>query len=244
MTKYRCPTLGDCERANSGEIFERNAGDELKCPGCQTLLELHPSEQKANSSGTRRGKLVAAGALGVVVVAGAVAAIMHKATPAGTPAAAAVPVAVATVAPPPGSAGASPISPAAGDVQAQKVSAEVRLQSGDSSGAEMQSAKAASNEMVKLGIAQLGQGKLDEAERSFTSALKVDPRQSLAYYNMAVLRLRQGRSDDALKQFEASFMNGFAYFDKLDEDRDLDPIRQDKRFSELLARYRPDAQKK
>jgi hypothetical protein len=56
---------------------------------------------------------------------------------------------------------------------------------------------------------------------------------------MAVLRLRQDRTDDALKQFEASFMNGFSYFDKLDEDRDLERIRQDKRFADLLARYRP-----
>ena len=41
-----------------------------------------------------------------------------------------------------------------------------------------------------------------------------------------------------LKQFEASFMNGFAHFDKLDEDRDLDGIRKDQRFSDLVARYR------
>lgn len=30
MAKYKCPTLGDCDKANSGEIFERAPGEELK----------------------------------------------------------------------------------------------------------------------------------------------------------------------------------------------------------------------
>lgn len=43
---------------------------------------------------------------------------------------------------------------------------------------------------------------------------------------------------DALKEFEASFMAGFSHFDKMDQDPDLDGLRKDARFTELVAQYR------
>jgi hypothetical protein len=63
--------------------------------------------------------------------------------------------------------------------------------------------------------------------------------QSLVYYNLGVLRLKQARTDDALKQFEASFLNGFDYYDQMAKDPDLDAIRQDPRFVALVKKYRP-----
>ena len=243
MTKYLCPNFGNCDSATSKEVFERDAGQELKCPHCQTALELHPSEQAAASpggakAGGPRTPVVVAAGVGLLVAVGAVAMVLQK-PKAEAPVVASAPARPAAVSRGPQVATApSTISPSASEVESQKAFAQVKLETGDSKGAEAQSAKAAANEMVKLGIAQLGQGKLNEAEKSFASALLVDPKQSLAYYNMAVLRLRQGRADDALQQFEASFMNGFAHFKQLDDDRDLDPIRQNKRFTELVARYR------
>ena len=59
-----------------------------------------------------------------------------------------------------------------------------------------------------------------------------------AAVSLAVLRLKQGRRDDALKEFEASFMAGFSHFDKMDQDPDLDGLRKDARFTELVAQYR------
>jgi hypothetical protein len=58
------------------------------------------------------------------------------------------------------------------------------------------------------------------------------------YYNLAVLRLKQGRTDEALKEFEASFLNGFTYFDEMTKDPDLDGIRNDPRFVALVNKYR------
>ena len=70
------------------------------------------------------------------------------------------------------------------------------------------------------------------------AARERDPKQSLVSYNMAVLRLKQGRKDEALKELEASFMDGFSYFDQMDKDTDLDGIRKDARFNDLVAIYR------
>jgi hypothetical protein len=238
MAKYKCPTLGDCDKANSGEIFERAAGESLKCPGCGTLLEL-----MAGSAGKPKGKtnspLIAA-ALGAVLVAGAGGyyfvsrpAAVAQATTAQPPVAptvaqASAPAAVAN----PG------IAPSDTESKALRQESQDKLTAGDAPGAEQASAKAAVNEMLKLAIAKMAQGRLDDAEKDLNEARARDPKQPLVYYNMAVLRLRQGRTDDALKEFEACFMTGFSYFEQMDGDHDLDVLRKDKRFIDLVAKYR------
>ncbi|WP_341317595.1 tetratricopeptide repeat protein [Paraburkholderia sp. IMGN_8] len=130
------------------------------------------------------------------------------------------------------------ISPSDADISAQRKDSDTKLSQGDASGAEAASNQVAAKEMVKVAIAQMSQGKLDDAEKELNDAATRDPKQSLVYYNMAVLRLKQGRTDDALKQFEASFLNGFAYFDEMQKDPDLDGIRNDPRFTALVKKYR------
>ena len=103
--------------------------------------------------------------------------------------------------------------------------------------AELRSNKAASNELIKVAIAKMAQGKLDEAEKDLLEARKRTPQQSLVYYNMAILRLKQGRSDDALKEFESSFKTGFSHFQMMDQDSDLDEFRNSPAFLELTAKY-------
>ena len=61
MAKYKCPTLGDCDHANRGEIFERAPGEDLKCPGCNTLLN-PVAAPDGGSRGASRTPLIAAGA--------------------------------------------------------------------------------------------------------------------------------------------------------------------------------------
>jgi hypothetical protein len=46
------------------------------------------------------------------------------------------------------------------------------------------------------------------------------------------------RTDDAFKELEASFLNGFSYFDEMQKDPDLDAIRNDPRFTALIKKYR------
>ncbi|MBA5607712.1 hypothetical protein H3H36_20345 [Duganella sp. FT3S] len=94
------------------------------------------------------------------------------------------------------------------------------------------------NELMNLAIGHIEQGNLDEAEKDLQAARAHAPQQPLVAYNTAILRVKQHRKDDALRELEASFAAGFSYFDQLDMDNDLDPLRDDPRFVALVAKYR------
>jgi hypothetical protein len=235
MKKYCCPQLGACQKATAGEIFEREPGADLKCPECGHILELHFSEATTTKS-RKLGPPIAIGVVTTLLVVGAAGWVFFD----GSSSDGLADQAAVVTAPTSDTTASLPatIAPAVGDTAQHKADGQAKLSVGDGPGAESSSAKAASNEMVKLGIAQMAQNKFDEAEKSFAASVSTDPKQSLGYYNMGILRLRQGRTEEALKQFEASFMVGFSHFDELDKDHDLEPIKKDPRFSELLKRYR------
>lgn len=244
MTKYKCPTLGDCERANTGEVFERAPGEDLKCPGCATLLE----PQRQAEPGRKRPLALVAGIGAAVVLLAAgggyaylkqapADAVVAQAAPEAAPApeAAASPAAPASAAAPQAAGG---IAPDENDTAVLRRESEARLRDGQAQAAEAAGSKAAANEMMKLAIAKMAQGKLDEAEKELEAARARAPQQPLVYYNLAVLRLKQDRTDDALKQFEASFMAGFDHFNEMDSDPDLAVLRADPRFGDLVKKYR------
>ncbi|MBA5688058.1 TPR end-of-group domain-containing protein [Rugamonas apoptosis] len=97
------------------------------------------------------------------------------------------------------------------------------------------------NELMNLAISHLEQGNLAEAEKDLQAARAHAPQQPLVAYNTAILRVKQHRPDDALRELEASFVAGFSYFDQLDMDNDLDPLRDNPRFVALVAKYRKPA---
>lgn len=248
MANYKCPALGECDKAMSGEIFERSPGEELKCPGCGTSLDLQSSPKSAP-----KNKIVPmlAGGAAVVAIAAVGGYFALKSAPdvshtAEAPAASASNVASAPIATPsieatPVSVTATPsagIAPSDAETKELRQQSDVNLAKGDAAQAETASSKAAANEMLKLAIAKMSQGKLDDAEKELIAARERAPKGSLVYYNMGVLRLKQGRVDDALKEFEASFMAGFSYFDKMDQDKDLQELRKNPRFDDLVAKYR------
>jgi hypothetical protein len=258
MPTYKCPTLGDCERANSGEMFTRSPGEDLHCPGCSTLLELQAVPQRG--SGLDKRIIIAAVAVAVLAVAGgggyyykkshantvdasATTAVAAPTATAATDSMTSAPVAAvaasaASASTAPATAATGGIAPTDADISAQRKDGDAKLSQGDASGAELASNQAAAKEMVKVAIAEMTQGKLDDAEKELTDATARDPKQPLAYYNLGVLRLKQGRTDEALKEFEASFLNGFTYFDEMAKDPDLDGIRNDPRFVALVNKYR------
>jgi hypothetical protein len=263
MATYKCPTLGDCERANLGELFSRAPGEDLKCPGCSTLLELQAGGHSRKAIDKR--VIVAAVAAGIVII-GAGGGYYFKKVRAPAPETAAstsIPASSADVAlqvvPPVGASSATlngapsdaassvltatgGIAPTDDDIKQTRREGDSKLSTGDPAGAATASNQAAAKELVKAAIAQMSQGKLDDADKDLSDALARDSKQPLIYYNVAILRLKQGRVDDALKQLEASFLNGFKFFDQMDKDPDLDSIRQDPRFVDLEKRYRAAAQ--
>jgi tetratricopeptide (TPR) repeat protein len=233
MAKYKCPTLGDCDKANSGEIFERSPGEDLKCPQCMTLLEA-----QMTPSATSGGKTKVLIAAGVAVLALAAGGGYFYLKPAPI-ALASVSTAATDVAPKESST--TGMAPSDAETRELRVQGDAQLARGGAAEAELASSKAAANEMLKMAIAKMAQGKLDEAEKDLNDARARAPKQPLVYYNMAILRLKQQRTDDALKEFEASFIAGFSYFDQMDQDSDLDGLRKMPRFVELVAKYRTQA---
>lgn len=244
MAKYKCPTLGDCDRANAAEVFERAPGEDLKCPGCATLLEA----QAGAPGGSAKNKLMLPLAVVAVLVAGAGGYLFLQGAPApdaseavvAAPAqsAAAVADSSSSAAPAPQAASIG-IAPSEADTAALRQQGEKQLLDGKASAAEASGNQAAANEMMKIAIARMAQGKLDEAEKELLAARARAPKQPLVYYNMAVLRLKQSRTDDALKEFEGAFLAGFTHFKEMDADTDLAVLRQDPRFAKLIAQYRP-----
>lgn len=231
MAKYKCPTLGDCDKANAGEVFERSPGEDLKCPACATQLE---PQMTAAPVGPRGSKLlpVLAGVAVLAVLAGGgyLYAIQDPAAPvavAGT----------AIVAAPTAAPAAGGIAPSDEETRALRQQGQAQLTEGDAEGAASASSRAAVNELLKLAIANMAQGKLDAAEKDLAQARERGPKEPLVYYNTAILRLKQKRTDDAMKEFEASFMAGFTHFDKLAQDHDLDELRNTPRFAALVKQY-------
>ena len=237
MAKYKCPTLGDCDKANSGEVFERSPGDDLKCPQCSTLLELQAGTS-GNAGGGNKKMLVAAIA-GVLVLAVGAGGYWYLARPlaAATVIVEAAPALIETAQAVAEQAKSAVLAPDDQETKALRIEGDQKLASGDAAGAEAASSKAAANEMLKAAISKMAQGKLDEAEKELGEARLRDQTNVLVSYNMAILRLKQNRTDDALSEFERSFNDGVSYFEQMAQDRDLDTLRKDKRFQLLLSRY-------
>lgn len=242
MAKYTCATLGDCDRANTGEVFERSPGEDLKCPDCGILLQMQAPSTSGNN-GPRGNKLlpIAAAVIGLALLGGAALLYTKRQPQPGVAETQPVAAAPALEAPASATSGGG-IAPPEAETAALRRQGEASLTAGDATQAAAASNRAATNEILKLAIAKMAQGKLDEAEQDLQQARSRAPQESLVYYNFGVLRLKQNRTADALREFEASFMAGFTYFDQLDKDSDLAPLRKDPRFAELLAKYRKTGQ--
>lgn len=236
MAMYKCPTLGDCDKANSGEIFERSPGEDLKCPNCATPMELQGSTGKG---GGKKSLPIVIGAAALMLLAGGGYAysVRSKAVAAAPTSPEATVAAAPATTPVPGQPASPGIAPPDAETKALRQQGEAQLASGEAEQAATSSSRAAVNELLKLAIANMAQGNLDEAGKVLAQARERGPKEPLVYYNTAILRLRQGRTDDALKEFEASFMAGFNHFDMLEKDPDLDGLRKTPRFAALIKQY-------
>ena len=252
MYKYKCKSVGDCSIANRGEpITSETELNDPKCEVCGGALELIEESGAGAGSAKNGGKrgVIAAVAVAAVAIAsiGGWFAWHSKSVPQE-------PVETASAQEPtvqapsqvveaPASEAMSQtvgggIAPSEAETSSARRAADKDLGNGEFSEAEKKSARAATLEMIKTAVAKMGQGDLAGAEKELMQAKERDAAEPLIYYNLAIVRLRQKQPEEALKQLEAAFMAGFSHFDVMDQDHDLDPLRNNPKFKELMLTYR------
>ena len=245
MYKYKCKSVGDCSVANRAEPITSEAlMNEPKCSECGGDLELlkEKSGEKKSGGGSGKGLVMGGIAASVVVVAGAAWFFLAgQSAPKDAPVLAMDPVSAPVAAPelaPGDNKVGSGISPSESESAKARQDADEKLSNGQFSEAEKKAARAAALEMIKTAVAKMGQGDLSGAENELLQARERDATESLIYYNLAIVRLRQQQPDEAFKQLEAAFMAGFTHFDAMDKDSDIDPLRNQPKFKELMGLYR------
>lgn len=254
MYKYICKSVGDCSIADRGEpITSETMLNDPKCEVCSGPLELMEESGVSASSannGTKRG-VIAVGAVAALAIAGiggwyawhskTASQVSLETTSVQEP---------AVQVPSQGAVASAPdamsqtvsggIAPTDAETSSARRAADENLGNGEFSEAEKKSARAASLEMIKTAVAKMGQSDLVGAEKELMQAKERDAAEPLIYYNLAIVRLRQKQPEEALKQLEAAFMAGFSHFDVMDQDSDLDPLRNNPKFKELMRTYHKD----
>lgn len=221
MTKLKC-TNPDCSKWNL--VVE--AQEDSHCEECQSKLQL----SEAGTPGPIRRRIVV-GAIATVIVL-AVSGLAFFLTRTDPPPASAVKAPLAS-----GKQTGSGPKPDEKEIDKLRREGQAKLTSGDPAAAADASKRAASLEIIKVAIAYLSQGKLAEAEKELRDARERDPSEPLVHYNMAVLRIKQGKLDDALAELETSFAKGFKAYDAMTADSDLDALRKHPRFDATLKKY-------
>ncbi|HEY5464975.1 MAG TPA: tetratricopeptide repeat protein [Hanamia sp.] len=91
------------------------------------------------------------------------------------------------------------------------------------------------NLLNNLAYAYVFNGQADQSKYYYTKAGFLD----YYYYNMACMKSLDKKTKEALENLELSFKNGFNDFDHIQEDTDLDNIRNTDEFKQLLKKYFP-----
>jgi Flp pilus assembly protein TadD len=78
-------------------------------------------------------------------------------------------------------------------------------------------------------------GEREKALQWVRRAQAIDPDDPYLLYGVACFYARIDEVENAFSYLEQAFKSGFAHRDWVEHDIDLDPIRDDSRFAELLA---------
>jgi thiol-disulfide isomerase/thioredoxin len=98
--------------------------------------------------------------------------------------------------------------------------------------------------LFQEGIRLLEAKKYDDSVAVFKRCIKLQPKDSAAYYNIACAYSLKGEKAQALDWFEKAIQNGFQGEENLlhlEQDSDLDGIRGEPRFKEIVGKWFPKA---
>lgn len=87
---------------------------------------------------------------------------------------------------------------------------------------------------LTLGNIYFAQGNYNEAERQYNETIKLNPDYPWGYYNLACTNARLGFRDKAFEYFKTSLNKGLNDWELIDNDKDLDSLRVDQRFNDLV----------
>ncbi|MFC1707345.1 redoxin domain-containing protein [Planctomycetota bacterium] len=100
-----------------------------------------------------------------------------------------------------------------------------------------QSDDARYRELFEEGLDQLRARDYDASIESFQRLIRMRPDQPRPYYNIACAYALQGMAPEAVEWLERAIERGFRELDHLDADQDLDLVRRDPAFREMLRRH-------
>ncbi len=91
--------------------------------------------------------------------------------------------------------------------------------------------------LFELGNAYTRAGRYEDGLRVDQKLTNLQPANPIAHYNFSCSLSLLGRVDEALEELEASFRLGYREYNHIISDPDLDNVRKDRRFIELIERY-------
>lgn len=88
---------------------------------------------------------------------------------------------------------------------------------------------------IDQGIKYMNIRRFANAEKEFLRVLKLDPKNESALYNIACCYSLWGKTENALDYLEKAVKNGFDDLGHIENDPDLDSLRQTERYKSLIA---------
>ena len=93
-------------------------------------------------------------------------------------------------------------------------------------------------DLVHRAETRMGENNLIEAQALLLHARELEAEHPIVDYNLAILRMRQSNSEEAIRHLNDAFKHGFRAFILLDSNPDLIPLKSDVRYGALVSRYR------
>ena len=94
-----------------------------------------------------------------------------------------------------------------------------------------------------LGMSYLFNGNLDKAKIFFLNAVEIDSTINNDYYNLACIFALQSNHESSIKFLQKALYWGFIDYKHLINDSDLDSIRKNKKYKDLIKKYFSDGKK-
>ena len=81
-------------------------------------------------------------------------------------------------------------------------------------------------------------GQEEEAMKSVKRAIELDKNNPYSYYDLSCLYVRQNKKKMAFKNLNMAIQKGFNDLELIDNDHDLDPIRDDEAFKIIIKKMK------